>query len=314
MAVNPVRRVVRTLAAPLRHGIQTNHDIARTVFLAGCGRSGTTWLSEILNADRHYHYLFEPFNNKKTPTWRQFAYRQYLPRGVVNAQARSAAEGILSGRVHSAWIDSQNQALISGDRLVKDTRANLMLGWLRAEFPEMPVVLLTRHPLAVTLSREKLGWGPGVSMEDLENQPELMERHLEPHRLLLERLSGDDFSMQIANWCIEHLVPLAELRDGEFCLVQYESLVRNPEDELGRLFGYLGRGLSDKHRSRLLRASATASRGTRQSLDAARLLRPWEGRLSADHERRASDIVAAFGLEWLLQRMDGDDQASPAPT
>lgn len=297
----------------MRHGIQTNHDIARTVFLAGCGRSGTTWLSEILNADRYYHYLFEPFNNKKTPAWRDFAYRQYLPRGVANARARTAAEGILSGRVHSAWIDSQNQAFLSADRLVKDTRANLMLGWLRDEFPDMPVVLLTRHPLAVTLSREKLGWGPGVSVEDLERQPELMERHLEPHGPLLASLSGDDFSMQIANWCIEHLVPLAELGDGEFCLVQYESLVRAPEDELLRLFTYLGRDLSDAHRSRLLRASATASRGTRQSLDAARLLRPWAGRLSADHERRASDIVAAFGLEWLLRRIEGDDQAPLAP-
>lgn len=312
MNLNPLRRAIRSLSAPLRHGIQTNHKIARTVFLAGCGRSGTTWLSEILNADLHYHYLFEPFNNKKTPVWREFAYRQYLPRGVANPQARAAAKGILSGRVHSAWIDSQNKAFVSADRLVKDTRANLMLGWLRDEFPEMPLVLLTRHPLAVTLSREKLGWGPGVSMDALQGQPELMDRHLESYRPLLASLAGDDFSMQIANWCIEHLVPLAELRGGEFCLVRYESLVRAPEDELGRLFAYLGRDLSNRHTSRLNRASATASRDTRQSLDTCRLLRPWAGKISADRERQAAEIVAAFGLEWLLRRIEGEDQALSA--
>jgi hypothetical protein len=297
------------LGAPLRHGVQTNHDIGRTVFLAGSGRSGTTWLSEILNADGRYHYFFEPFNNRKTPAWRGFAFRQYLPRGTSNEQARVVAERILSGRLHSAWIDSQNKAFISSHRLVKDIRANLMLGWLREEFPEMPMVLLTRHPLAVTLSREKLGWGPG-SLEALESQPELMRRHLEPHRELLQRLSDDPFSMQIANWCIEHLVPLAELREGEFCLVQYESLVRAPENELIRLFGYLGRQLSDEHKNRIGRASATASRGTRQSLDSARLLRPWEGKISASRERQAADIVAAFGLSWLLTGIEGEAQGA----
>jgi hypothetical protein len=304
-----LRRVLRSLSAPLRHGIQTNHDIGRTVFLAGSGRSGTTWLSEILNADGRCHYLFEPFNCRKTPAWQDFAFRQYLPRGKSNEKAKAAATHILSGRVHSAWIDSQNKAFVSSHRLVKDIRANLMLGWLREEFPEMPIVLLTRHPLAVTLSRQKLGWGPG-SLEALESQPELMSRHLEPHRALLRRLSGDAFSMQIANWCIEHLVPLAELREGEFCLVQYESLVRAPEDELVRLFGYLGRELSDKHRRRLGQASATASRGTRQYLDAGRLLRPWQGKISPDRERQAADIVAAFGLDWLLRRIEGEGQAA----
>ncbi len=306
--MNAFRRFGRTLAAPLRHGIQTNHDIARTVFLAGCGRSGTTWLSEVLNADRHYHYLFEPFNNKKTRSWRNFAYRQYLARDGRYPEALESASAILAGRTHSRWIDSQNRALISGDRLVKDTRTNLMLGWLRQNFPSMPLVLLTRHPLAVTRSREKLGWGPGVSLEALQAQPELMRRHLDGYRSLLDELAGDDFAMQIVNWCIEHLVPLRELGEGEYCMVVYESLVRDPDAELERLFTYLGRELTAAHRGRLSRASATASRGTRSSLDARRLLRPWEGKLSGAQEQQAREIVAAFGLEELLQRIDGADQ------
>jgi hypothetical protein len=310
--MSPLRRIGRALGAPLRHGIQINHDIARTVFLAGCGRSGTTWLSEVLNADRHYHYLFEPFNNKKTRAWRNFAYRQYLARDAVDSEALAAAASILSGRTHSLWIDSQNRAFISGDRLVKDTRANLMLGWLRACFPQMPVVLLTRHPLAVTRSRQKLGWGPGVSLEALRAQPELMRRHLDDYRGLLEDLDGDDFAMQIANWCIEHLVPLREMGDGEYCLVVYESLVRDPDTELERLFAYLGRDFTDAHRSRLSRASATASRGTRSSLDARKLLRPWEGKLTEAQEQQAQDIVAAFGLGDLLRKIDGADQAVSA--
>ena len=77
------------------------------------------------------------------------------------------------------------------------------------------------------------------------------------------------------------------------------------------MFGYLGRDLSERHTSRLNRASATASRGTRESLDAARLLRPWEGRIPPDRERQAAGIVADFGLEWLLKRIEGDPQSAP---
>ena len=37
-------------------------DHRSSVFLAGSGRSGTTWLSEIINHRRGYRYVFEPFN------------------------------------------------------------------------------------------------------------------------------------------------------------------------------------------------------------------------------------------------------------
>lgn len=298
--MNGIRKFREILYAPLRRGLDTNHDIGKSIFLAGCGRSGTTWLSEILNADRRFRYIFEPFNKQKTKAWSRLQFHQYLPRSACEPEIRAIASRILSGRVHNGWMDSQNKKLIASHRLVKDTRANLMLGWLRENFPEMPVVLLTRHPLAVTMSRMKLGWGPALSIDDIAAQPELVANHLAPYMGKLAEIGRDEFSMQIANWCISHLVPLRELDSTEYCLVRYESLVLDPHAELARVFDHLNLGLGPVHKGRLERASATASGSTRRILDYKALVRPWEDRLPKEQVSRAADIVDDFGLSQFL--------------
>jgi hypothetical protein len=306
--MSQIHKFREILTAPLRRGFETNHDIRNTVFLAGCGRSGTTWLSEILNADGRYRYIFEPFNRQKTAVWSQCHFHQYLPRAASEPEILHVAASILSGRVHSRWVDSQNHKLIASRRLVKDTRANLMLGWMRGNFPEMPIILLTRHPLAVTMSRMKLGWGPAMSIQDIAAQPDLLANHLAPYTGLLERLADDEFSMQIANWCISHMVPLKELDSAEYCLLRYESLILDPEAALARVFDYLGLPLTQIHKDRLERASATASRSTRRARDQDALSRPWKNKLPEDQIRRAADIIEDFGLSSFLEILPTDRQ------
>ena len=41
--------------------IDLNYSPSNTVLIAGSGRSGTTWLSEILNYNNDYRSIFEPF-------------------------------------------------------------------------------------------------------------------------------------------------------------------------------------------------------------------------------------------------------------
>ena len=40
-------------------------DPGKTVFLAGTGRSGTTWLAGLINHDQSYRDVFEPFHPGK---------------------------------------------------------------------------------------------------------------------------------------------------------------------------------------------------------------------------------------------------------
>lgn len=291
-------RFKRTLVSRLGVGWETNHEIANTVFLAGSGRSGTTWISEIINADLSFRYIFEPFNCRKTAEWRDYEFQQYFPRDHDDRHALAMAERILSGRVRNAWVDSQNRALIARRRLVKDIRTNLMLGWLKAHFPAMALVLLVRDPLAVIASRQRLGWGPPMGLERLRRMPGLVEEHLEPLMHFIECQAQDEFAMQVVNWCIEHLVPLRQLRPGEYQLVSYEAMVADPTAAIGPLFEYLGLSTGPRHIAQLSRPSATASAQRRQGASARASAEPRHG-ISRPERAKAEEIVQRFGLSEL---------------
>src|SRR5438128_2407940 len=58
--------------------IDLSRDFRRSVYLAGDGRSGTTWVSEIINCDNRYRYMFEPFHPSFVPLAKHFRFFQYL--------------------------------------------------------------------------------------------------------------------------------------------------------------------------------------------------------------------------------------------
>ena len=47
-------------------------DQKNVVFISGVGRSGTTWLTELINYNHRYRILFEPFHNKKVKIVQNF--------------------------------------------------------------------------------------------------------------------------------------------------------------------------------------------------------------------------------------------------
>ena len=54
--------------------IDLSRDYRRSVYLAGDGRSGTTWISEIINCDNRYRYMFEPFHPSFVPLASHFRF------------------------------------------------------------------------------------------------------------------------------------------------------------------------------------------------------------------------------------------------
>ena len=153
-------------------------DHRSSVFLAGSGRSGTTWLSEIINHSRGYRYVFEPFNPRVVGPFRHFRTKQYLRPDDRREEYLEPARLALTGGLRDPWTDRFNRRIVARRRLIKDIRANLLLGWMRANFPGMPIIILLRHPCAVVASRLALGWRDNLS-ETME-QRELVEDFLLP--------------------------------------------------------------------------------------------------------------------------------------
>ncbi|HET7480026.1 MAG TPA: sulfotransferase [Rubrobacteraceae bacterium] len=275
--------------------LDLNRDYRNTVFLAGSGRSGTTWLADIINYRREYRFIFEPFNPERVGICRDFYSKQYLRPDDRREEFLDPARKILSGGVRSAWTDRFNRSFLARRRLVKDIRANLLLGWLHANFPEMPMVLLLRHPCAVAASRMALGWRDNLS--ETMRQEDLVEDFLRPMEGGI-RSAKTPFERHLFLWCVDNYVPLMQLSQNEAHLVFYENLVARPEEEIPRLFDALGVDLDERVYEKMKRPSPL-SRNTsmRQPPD------DWRERIDRNQLRRALEILALFGLD----RVYGED-------
>ncbi len=59
----------------------TNHDAGSTILVAGTGRSGTTWLADIISEQFKSRLMFEPFHPVLVPEYAEFNYFQYMRPG-----------------------------------------------------------------------------------------------------------------------------------------------------------------------------------------------------------------------------------------
>jgi hypothetical protein len=263
-------------------------DYRNAVFLAGSGRSGTTWLSEVINYEGRYRYVFEPFNPVRVGAFGHFGTKQYLRPDDTREAFLKPARLALSGALRDPWTDRFNAKFVARRRLIKDIRANLLLGWMRANFPGMPIVLLLRHPCAVVASRLALDWRD--NLDETMAQDDLVKDHLLPMEAEI-RAAGDDFERHLFLWCIDNYVPLRQFAPGEIHLAFYEDLLESPKDGLRSLFGFLGEDLDDRVYEKLGRPSPLSRKGAPPPS-----VGGWRARVSDSQLERAREILALFGL------------------
>ncbi|WP_273887996.1 sulfotransferase family protein [Rubrobacter naiadicus] len=273
----------RTLAEQALSGlyVDVGGDEKDSVFVAGSGRSGTTWLAEALCARGGCRLIFEPFCPWRVGTVHHFSSKQYLRPDDARPEYLDPARAIVTGRIRDRWTDRLHKSFVARRRVIKDIRANLLLGWLHHNFPEMPLILIIRHPCAVAASRLSLGWRD--NLEEVLSQRDLLEDFLRPFEHQIRR-AGTPFERHVFLWCIDNYVPLAQLGPGALHVVFYEELLADPQTTLTRLFRALG---EDRPPGRVLRSlrrpSATSG--------------PGGLRVSRAQAGRVERILSLFGLE-----------------
>lgn len=286
----------KSLIQPIFSQLYVDYDLdyRNSIFLAGTGRSGTTWVSDIINYRHEYRYIFEPFFPDRVDLCRNVKPIQYLRPDDRDPYYLEAATVILSGKIKNQWTDQYHRSFISGKRLVKDIRANLLLKWIHTNFPEIPIVLLLRHPCAVAKSQLR-GKHWDADLDLFLSQEDLMEDFLAPFAHHLEGAQSD-FERHVFRWCIQNYVPLKQFKQGEIHLAFYENFCETPEQEIDRLFAFLGRGYDDAVFSKLQKPSPV----TRQDsavVSGSSLIDSWREQISAEQIERAVEILSLFGLD-----------------
>lgn len=264
----------------------------KTILLTGCGRSGTTWLGNIIAACRGFGSVFEPFDYRKVPQAGDLPLHAYLrPQGNY-PQYKPFIEHVLGARIHNAWIDMENCKIVRWRYLVKAIRANMMLAWIDRTF-HCPIVYMVRHPCAVVLSNTKLNWE--AHLDILLSQPELVEDYLAPFESIIREAKTPIQEHAIA-WCVENMVPLRQFADHDWVFCTYEELCRDAESEVNRIFARLGL----KRTKRVDQAVGRPSRQTRFD-SAIRMdkdpVSDWQNHLTKKEISEILAIVSEFGIE-----------------
>jgi len=214
------------------------------IWLLGDGRSGTTWLFELLNYHSRYRAFFEPFNPGPSKPGVEIGLHRYLPPDGDDRELEKHLADIFSGRFHEERHPRSRPALFQRV-LVKDIYANLFAYWGSRRFPNLRIILIIRHPFAVAASKLNVqNWFPNSDLSLILSQERLVEDHLKDHLPLLRKVARkNDFVVnQIAIWSVINAIPLRQFSREELHVVLYEELMEDPVTTLSDAFVFVDAG------------------------------------------------------------------------
>jgi len=271
-----------------------DYNYENSVFLTGSARSGTTWLSNIINYKNEYRYIFEPFHENYSNFYNGYFCKKYINFNDNNDLKKEKMNSLLIGNVKGQWVDKFNKKFISKKRLIKSIRAHHLLEWLNYNFPKLPIVLMLRHPCAVANSRMKLGWDTPLS--DFLNQKKLMEDYLKEFKPYIME-AKTEFEKNIFMWSIQNFLPLKHFKSRDIYICFYENLCINPIDEIKRLFNFLDIEFSKNDILKKVNIPSETSRKDSAIKTDDNLINLWRENFSSIQIKRANEILSLFNLE-----------------
>ena len=320
-----------------------NYDVNNTIVIAGTGRSGTTWLMEILNTIPRTCMIWEPLDLRSIPELYNLIQSMRLSSliskrtyGLEISRLKSTRiselswlknsgiwsinmesgddwteledylEMVLTGQVlnlHTTLMTRLIDIIKSNRLIVKFCRANRLLKWMTERF-SISSVLLIRHPCAVVASQMRHGaW-------DDRRYPMIDQMILEKHPGLFEIVNSVQTREEAlaVDWCIDYAVPLAAEKPHPWILVTYEKLVREGEKELQRLFNAIEVDMSSEAVKHLSIPSETSisSSAISRGVDP---LAGWTTYLTNEQVNRVLNIVSQFGLHFYDRKLEPDYDA-----
>ena len=288
------------------------NNYKEVIWLIGDGRSGTTWVSDLINHDKSYREMFEPFHPRLIKGMNFLLPHQYIRPHDSNKQLEIIASGVFSGKFRNPRVDKGNRSFLYKGLLIKDIFANLFSYWASLRFPKVKIILLIRNPFSVALSKYKLkNWFWVTNPLDLLEQYPLYEDYLHPFEDVIRRTSreGNFVSCQILIWSIINYVPLRQFKQGQIKLIFYEEIFFKPLYEVSKIFRFVRPSIENHHinldRESVNRLSRTAGPESNLSSGTSPIT-SWKNELTSQQIDAGLKILQCFGFAELY-----DDNSMP---
>ena len=296
-------------------------DARKVIIIAGSGRSGTSWLHDVLTSlYNDYRQIFEPLHPGQVPGATQFA-GLCLGAEDHNDALYQYLDAVFHGSAPKAWLRWMHMGISietgfsrkaiqflynlpklkfwATHRVVKFIQANLMLEWIGESF-DYPIVFVIRNPYAVISSQLNMGW---------DHRVEHYTRQENVRKMLGESLTKFSESLVTieqkltARWCIENLIAIKQIdslqRAGKSVIpVTYEKLQKDGNlDLMLRTLGYsdddvvaVGLNMARREKWRSSRRKSTKGIG-----------------LSSERESRIKVVLDRFSMGSYKELTDGFD-------
>ena len=241
--------------------------------ISGSGRSGTTWVLDVLAEANDMRTAFEPLHPVVLKKLSDYSNR-FIGDDETHNDLKRYLSNILSGDFRNTWIDYRvrpdrlvpTMANISGKAkirifwarwktlfrqssiyrknigkpvITKFIRANLMYPWLLENF-NARIIHIMRHPCAVIESKLRLGgddWNPRSEMSRyLQQEPVNTWLNGYMDKDEIENLSSTGQFALI--WCIENSLPMS-INDDRVLMVHFETLAAHNQSAWEQVVNHL---------------------------------------------------------------------------
>jgi hypothetical protein len=322
----PLRKVIKSIADPLGGGdlfrkgfVEANRigEYALTAFrgpvrpsdsiiLAGSGRSGTTWLGDLISVIAKAQQIFEPLAPHQNPIVREltgwdsppsdgsYIRAFYLPENDSSPRWKALWQKILMGQYRTYWTDADRQFFFPDRYLIKEVWGNLMLGYMYKNF-QPRIIHLIRHPCAVIASRMAVPWYANV--DHILKQEELVETYLRPWVGMIEK-EKDLVGAHAVWWAVENLVAYKQLASYPHQFIFYEETVVSPARIGHQLSVWLGKGELKVDLEKISQKPSRMTQQGRKNIAQSDVLSKWKRSLSTKDQSRIIRWAHNLGLDW----------------
>jgi hypothetical protein len=303
--------------------------VSRVIFIAGSGRSGTTWIQDAIADANDMRTLFEPLHPIGVPWSGGLAYR-YLEPDEPAADLGAFLDTAFAGAMRSLWADYRirpdrfnpfryrlpnvlhnvlktvrhyhiyhpQHRRRRGGMVVKCIRANLMLRWLAGNY-DIPILYVVRHPAAVVASMLAIGtvdWSAKRAIGRYTLQRNLVELVRTQFGFDITRVMTPPAALTCV-WCIENLLPLRwAAADPHIQPVAYETLLAEPEWTWRRVAAALA--LEHLPTERMLASPSQQSAPDKRNRPFDRSdLGTWRQRLTQEQLEQIRQVLDAFRVD-----------------
>lgn len=258
-----------------------------SILILSLPRSGSSWVGEILGSANNAMYLLEPISKSFLASGSGttiFDVEPARPPEAYQYFADIAFGGLPAFPPSIVRFPQQwNPSYRSHRRLVIKEVNPLAIDWfLRRYRPR--VVFLVRHPAAVALSFEKLGWWFSVHSQDSASVSEegVWQEYGERQGAIL-RVAWNNLS-----------------RYDDYTIILYEDLCAEPLKRFRQLFDFAGLAWEKKIETLIYKKSSyddkNAPYGTARNSQS--MIRAWKNDITREKLEHLKTGYRAFGLPW----------------